>query len=452
MAQQSIGAASRIGRLGVFLLLLGAPTLTWSATIVVPVDRPTIQAAVDAAAPGDTILVRPGTYAEHVRIAGARNGLTLAGSDEHAPPVIVADDRPARPAIRIDGADDVTIGNVVVQGGSEGVRVDVAYGVLLTGLRIESAGVGIHIRRGGHDAIVDSNVIGTRTAQGIRVEASPALVIRGVTVDGSRRDAILVRRSRGATITDTTVSNTHARHGITVVGSAGLRIVNCTARRNRGDGIHVRGSAGLELRRNDADDNGVIGVHLDRCSPYPSIGDVVAAGNDASANARRDIVVTHPRCRRLACRTTTTTSHTTTTQTTTSRPPASTPAVTTTSTTVVHPTFTPTTTTAATPTTHPVPLVRWRLYVRITLESTGPHDVDVPFRSTDDAIAIDIPANVARGFRVGDQVTAVEIAALGGDTLHRFEGAADAYIVAHPASYAGFVALDSVRWVMRVSE
>jgi pectin methylesterase-like acyl-CoA thioesterase len=42
----------------------GAPT-----TIVVPRDFPTIQAAVNAAAPGSTINIKSGTYTEEVVIA-----------------------------------------------------------------------------------------------------------------------------------------------------------------------------------------------------------------------------------------------------------------------------------------------------------------------------------------------------------------------------------------------
>src|SRR5262249_38567807 len=39
-----------------------------NGTLVVPRDYPTIQAAVNAAAPGDTLMVRPGTYTEEVVI------------------------------------------------------------------------------------------------------------------------------------------------------------------------------------------------------------------------------------------------------------------------------------------------------------------------------------------------------------------------------------------------
>src|SRR3990172_1481546 len=39
-----------------------------AATLIVPDDYPTIQAAIDAAGPGDTILVRPGTYIENLTL------------------------------------------------------------------------------------------------------------------------------------------------------------------------------------------------------------------------------------------------------------------------------------------------------------------------------------------------------------------------------------------------
>jgi hypothetical protein len=49
-----------------------------SATLRVPTDYATIQAAVDAAAPGDTILISPGVYDESVTIE-SKTGLTIKG-------------------------------------------------------------------------------------------------------------------------------------------------------------------------------------------------------------------------------------------------------------------------------------------------------------------------------------------------------------------------------------
>lgn len=48
-------------------------------TIVVPDDYPTIQQAVNAAANGDTILVRSGVYIENIIISG--KSISLIGED-----------------------------------------------------------------------------------------------------------------------------------------------------------------------------------------------------------------------------------------------------------------------------------------------------------------------------------------------------------------------------------
>jgi pectin methylesterase-like acyl-CoA thioesterase len=55
-------------------------------------DYTTIQAAVNAAHPGDTVLVEPGTYHEDVVIPAGKDGLNLEGEDPgkviiQAPPV-----------------------------------------------------------------------------------------------------------------------------------------------------------------------------------------------------------------------------------------------------------------------------------------------------------------------------------------------------------------------------
>lgn len=83
-------------------LLPGLPNLGLAAkTIRVPADFPTVQAAVDAALEGDTVLVSPGTYYENVQLRGRNIVLTSRFRIDKQPALIaqtiIDGSRPARP-------------------------------------------------------------------------------------------------------------------------------------------------------------------------------------------------------------------------------------------------------------------------------------------------------------------------------------------------------------------
>ena len=80
-------------------------------TIAVPADQATIQGAVDAAAPGDLILVSPGVYHEAVNIT--TKALTLRGTDRNT--VILDGQFTLENGVRVLGADDVTVQNMTAR-------------------------------------------------------------------------------------------------------------------------------------------------------------------------------------------------------------------------------------------------------------------------------------------------------------------------------------------------
>ncbi len=91
-----------------FALLLGATFANAQATINVPGDQPTIQAAVNAAAPGDIVVVAPGTYTENVTID---KSLTLRSSGGRGSTNVTGISPGGSSTVTVaQGVNDVTIG------------------------------------------------------------------------------------------------------------------------------------------------------------------------------------------------------------------------------------------------------------------------------------------------------------------------------------------------------
>jgi hypothetical protein len=97
---------------------------TGDGVLYVPSEYPTIQAAVNAADPGDTILVASGTYPEQVVIPAAKAGITIQGDGSY--PQI----RPAlNTASKYDTVIMVQAANVTIRG----LDISNALGVVDTG-------------------------------------------------------------------------------------------------------------------------------------------------------------------------------------------------------------------------------------------------------------------------------------------------------------------------------
>jgi hypothetical protein len=138
-----------------------------SATHAVPGSFATIQAAVDAAANGDTITVAAGTYAEHVTI---NKSITLQGANAGT------------------AGNGTRVAETIITGSTTGALQITANNVTVDGFKIMSAsnnlGTGIHMSSTQSGAMVKNNVI-TGNQMGIYANSNGASTISYNLFDGN---------------------------------------------------------------------------------------------------------------------------------------------------------------------------------------------------------------------------------------------------------------------------
>ncbi len=104
--------------LGLVLLVLGmvlvaTPARAAERTLLVPQDYPTIQAAVDDSAEGDTILVDRGVYNEQVFVDESHPGITIRGVDRNE--VILDGNNEMAIGVFVKAADNVRVENMTAR-------------------------------------------------------------------------------------------------------------------------------------------------------------------------------------------------------------------------------------------------------------------------------------------------------------------------------------------------
>jgi len=99
-----------------------------AAELHVPSDYPTIQAAVNAAAPGDTIIVAAGVYAEdNLSVPATKTNVKIKAETSLTVTVQATE---GSPGITIDGASDITIEGIIFEANNSfpGVKVNSSAG------------------------------------------------------------------------------------------------------------------------------------------------------------------------------------------------------------------------------------------------------------------------------------------------------------------------------------
>jgi parallel beta-helix repeat protein len=280
------------------LLLVGTPAALASHTLVVDDDGSQcpnpdfndIQSAVDAADPGSSVLVCPGSYSDTadadphgVTIAGvAKNGLQLIANGQGAVLVdgdLAGDTATAGHGILLQGVTGVLVQGFTVTNFNDNIRLDGADGNIVR----HNMPVGVS----GHDGIAlinnsDGNLIehnvavnnGTLT-NGCGVDllsGSANNMVRHNVVSLHPRAGIRLMGAGTGNVVTRNVANRNGRNGIFNTSTNGTLIGRNTTNRNefegaaaidKGVGIRLLSSTGVEVRRNMAFNNSFFDLFWD---------------------------------------------------------------------------------------------------------------------------------------------------------------------------------------------
>lgn len=263
------------------------PLLDRPVSVVVGVDAPTLQAAVDAAPPNTTVRLPAGTFeaadvpvekpltirgaGNATRLVGDRNGSVLVVS---APRVAVADlhvsgvgDRhSARPGENATGPEWDSRVELAYGHADAGIEFEEAEGSLVAGVAVETPANGVVFRDSPGSVVRDSTVRGdTPWREGFMdvLAMRSRVVVQDVTLVGGR-DGVYTHRADGLVVRDSYVEN--VRFGVHEMYTSDALLRNNTVRDtqigvvvmtwpegNAAVGNDVRGSrAGVSMAGSDA--------------------------------------------------------------------------------------------------------------------------------------------------------------------------------------------------------
>jgi len=242
----------------VFVSIVGCAS---AATIFVPTDYATIQEAVDAASPGDTVFVYNGTYYDDDGVKIEKDRITLQGEDANT--TTIHGKWAAEEVVYVSG-DYVNVSGFTVTGSS-------------------SSGSGIFLSCSCNCRLSRNNA--TDNNYGIWLSSSSNNNLTGNSANNNNRYGIwLTHSSNSNNLTDNSANNNY-RYGIFLQSGSNHNNLTGNSANNNDCGIYLYSSSN-NLTGNSANNN-YRGIYLDYSSNHN------LTGNSANNNDLYGIFLTH---------------------------------------------------------------------------------------------------------------------------------------------------------------
>jgi parallel beta-helix repeat protein len=218
-------------------------------TIWVPDNYTTIQEAINVAEEGKTILVRAGTYYEHLKIdkslilVGENRGTTVIDGTGTGIVVYVI-------------ANNITLSNFTIQNGQLGIWLRYSGNNVLTGNTVSENSYGLHLW-GSDDNILTNNII-SNNSYGLHLWGSDDNILTNNIISNNSYGFYLYVSNNNTLTSNTALNNSHGIY----LESSSNNVLSDNTISNNDDGIHLYHSSNNILTGNTATDNSQYGIYV----------------------------------------------------------------------------------------------------------------------------------------------------------------------------------------------